>query len=146
MKLLCASGFSGNKYFNILIYYSLENNLSMPENIKGTRPSPISPEQGSSNHCFRLSSGFRCQNFVNLRNKCITVYTVYHTGLFQRLSLGCRSAKAMHSGTHQDWCNAVIYLDQLSDEHVFTNFHYRVLLLFLLSVYPIIRFTTLLPS
>jgi hypothetical protein len=31
--------FSGNKYFNILIYYSLENNLSIPANIK--KPGPV---------------------------------------------------------------------------------------------------------
>ena len=89
---------------------------------------------------------FLCKVFIQNIHKLIAVNSMYHTGLFQRLSLGCRSAKAMHSGTHQDWCNAVIYLDQLSDEHVFTNFHYRVLLIFLLSVYPIYRFTTLLPS
>ena len=62
----------------------------------------------------------------------VYIKSVYHTCLFQRLSLRCWSAKAVHSGTHQDWSDALIYPDQLANKHIFIDFHYRVLLIFLL--------------
>lgn len=68
----------------------------------------------------RLFSG---QIIVDLCFQNVSIYSVYHGSLSQRLTLCGRASDTVHSCAHQDCDNVLIQSDQFADCHIFGNFH-----------------------
>ena len=75
------------------------------------------------------------KKLVELCHKDICINPVHTAGLLDGFPRSSRAADAVHSLSHKNRNNILIYFYQICDNHIFGNFsHFRDLLIFILVV------------